>query len=267
MEIWNKEKKTIALKNFSTGVTPILVATNVAARGLDVRGVTHVINYDMAKTIDEYVHRIGRTGRAGHSGQAITFISEANYALIRSLSEVLVEANQQIPEWFTKFSDFDYKKKKGGQRGKFGGRDYRKPNYSAYNNNSYNNNQQQQQQPTSTGYSSYQQQPSSTAYSSYQQQPSSTGYSSYQQQPQSWYRQPPGLSYPAPPPSHPPIQPTASSYQASFVPLTSTSYPSQQPRPSYGYPLQQPTSTTSTTSTTTWKDEDKKRRNESSYLF
>eukprot|EP01046_Picozoa_sp_COSAG06_P081302 COSAG06_NODE_28475_length_573_cov_1.732068_1_plen_77_part_10 len=50
------------------GKTPILVATNVAARGLDISDVTHVINFDMPKDIDDYIHRIGRTGRAGNRG-------------------------------------------------------------------------------------------------------------------------------------------------------------------------------------------------------
>jgi ATP-dependent RNA helicase DDX3X len=54
-----------ALRSFKSGRTPVLVATDVAARGLDIPHVTHVINYDLPKDIDDYVHRIGRTGRAG----------------------------------------------------------------------------------------------------------------------------------------------------------------------------------------------------------
>ena len=54
-----------ALRSFKSGKTPVMVATDVAARGLDIPHVTHVINYDLPKDIDDYVHRIGRTGRAG----------------------------------------------------------------------------------------------------------------------------------------------------------------------------------------------------------
>ncbi|NVK75088.1 MAG: DEAD/DEAH box helicase, partial [Oceanospirillaceae bacterium] len=64
-----------ALKKFSNGGIQILVATDVAARGLDVSNVTHVINYQLPASIDSYIHRIGRTGRAGKSGKAYTFIN------------------------------------------------------------------------------------------------------------------------------------------------------------------------------------------------
>ncbi len=62
-----------ALAQFRRGVTPILVATDVASRGLDVQHVTHVINYDLPPDVDTYVHRIGRTGRAGKKGMATAF--------------------------------------------------------------------------------------------------------------------------------------------------------------------------------------------------
>ncbi len=61
---------------FKGGRVPILVATDVAARGLDISTVTHVINYDVPTSPDTYVHRIGRTGRIGRSGRAITFVEE-----------------------------------------------------------------------------------------------------------------------------------------------------------------------------------------------
>ena len=66
---------------FRNGVAPILIATDVAARGLDVRNVMHVINYDLPDDIDEYVHRIGRTGRVGNRGLATSFYNSTNDAI------------------------------------------------------------------------------------------------------------------------------------------------------------------------------------------
>ncbi len=64
-----------ALANFEAGVVDTLVATDVAARGIDVAGITHVINYDMPATREDYVHRVGRTARAGASGIGLTLVT------------------------------------------------------------------------------------------------------------------------------------------------------------------------------------------------
>lgn len=82
-----------ALADFKKGTAPVLVATSVAARGLDIAGVDHVVNYDLPKEIDEYVHRIGRTGRCGNLGRATSFYDSENNAdiargLVRCLAEV-----------------------------------------------------------------------------------------------------------------------------------------------------------------------------------
>jgi len=63
-----------ALSEFKNNMQNILIATDVAARGIDIYGVTHVINYDAPETYDDYIHRIGRTGRAGKCGVALTFV-------------------------------------------------------------------------------------------------------------------------------------------------------------------------------------------------
>lgn len=78
-----------ALSSFRAGRTPILVATDVAARGLDIPNVIHVINFDMPKDIDDYVHRIGRTGRAGNTGHATAFVNDRNYNICRDLMNTL----------------------------------------------------------------------------------------------------------------------------------------------------------------------------------
>jgi superfamily II DNA/RNA helicase len=71
----SQSQRQRALKKFKDGHVKILVATDVAARGIDVDGITHVINYDIPQTYDDYTHRIGRTGRAGTKGNAVTFVT------------------------------------------------------------------------------------------------------------------------------------------------------------------------------------------------
>ncbi|KAK5169581.1 ATP-dependent RNA helicase dbp2 [Saxophila tyrrhenica] len=84
------------LNEFKTGKSPIMVATDVASRGIDVKDITHVLNYDYPNNSEDYVHRIGRTGRAGRQGTAITLFTTDNSKQARDLVSVLKEANQQI---------------------------------------------------------------------------------------------------------------------------------------------------------------------------
>ncbi|KAE8440825.1 DEAD-box ATP-dependent RNA helicase [Mollisiaceae sp. DMI_Dod_QoI] len=86
-----------ALEMFRNGRCPILVATAVAARGLDIPNVTHVVNYDLPTDIDDYVHRIGRTGRAGNTGISTAFFNRGNRGVVRDLIDLLKEANQEVP--------------------------------------------------------------------------------------------------------------------------------------------------------------------------
>ncbi|KAI2660133.1 putative ATP-dependent RNA helicase DDX4 [Labeo rohita] len=89
-----------ALSDFRTGQCPVLVATSVAARGLDIEHVQHVVNFDLPSSIDEYVHRIGRTGRCGNIGRAVSFFNpESDTPLARSLVKVLSGAKQEVPKW------------------------------------------------------------------------------------------------------------------------------------------------------------------------
>ncbi|VDD90674.1 unnamed protein product [Enterobius vermicularis] len=147
---WEREKH---LETFRTGVAPILVATAVAARGLDIPNVKHVINYDLPSDIDEYVHRIGRTGRVGNvgepfnlveililflplpsvlprevSGLATSFFNDKNRNIARDLADLIVEANQELPEWLERLSTDAQRygtRPKGSRGGRFGGRDHR----------------------------------------------------------------------------------------------------------------------------------------------
>lgn len=97
----SQREREEALRRFRTGQTPILVATAVAARGLDIPHVRHVINFDLPSDVEEYVHRIGRTGRMGNLGVATSFFNDTNRGLARDLVELLVEAKQDVPNWLT----------------------------------------------------------------------------------------------------------------------------------------------------------------------
>jgi superfamily II DNA/RNA helicase len=77
----------------------VLTATDVAARGLDIKGVAAVINFDCPGNIDDYVHRIGRTGRAGQTGRAITFLNDKNRGIAAKLFGLLTRSEQEIPTW------------------------------------------------------------------------------------------------------------------------------------------------------------------------
>lgn len=87
-----------ALEGFRTGRYNVLVATDIAARGLDIEGVSHVINFDIPKTSDEYVHRIGRTGRASATGAAITFVCPDEFMALRTIERSLGR-NLPREEW------------------------------------------------------------------------------------------------------------------------------------------------------------------------
>ena len=83
------------LEAFKNGDIQFLVATNVAARGLDIQDVTHVLNYDMPDTPEEYVHRIGRTGRAGKAGTSISFVAEWDFEAFEAIKERVGDALQE----------------------------------------------------------------------------------------------------------------------------------------------------------------------------
>ena len=93
----NQENRQRALRDFRDSKFPILVATDVAGRGIDVPNVKHVLNYDMPNSIEKYTHRIGRTGRAGKSGMSTTFLTEDDEDVMYDLKQHLVFTKQNIP--------------------------------------------------------------------------------------------------------------------------------------------------------------------------
>lgn len=83
-----QQKRTSVINDFRKGIVEILVATDVAARGLDISGVTHVYNYDIPQDPESYVHRIGRTGRAGQDGMSITFVQPSEMAYLKTIENL-----------------------------------------------------------------------------------------------------------------------------------------------------------------------------------
>ncbi|XP_055748862.1 probable ATP-dependent RNA helicase DDX23 [Salvelinus fontinalis] len=87
-----QEQREFALSNLKAGAKDILVATDVAGRGIDIHDVSMVLNYDMAKNIEDYIHRIGRTGRAGKSGVALTFLTKEDSSVFYDLKQAFLES-------------------------------------------------------------------------------------------------------------------------------------------------------------------------------
>jgi len=99
----SQHRRQAALDSFRTGAIRILVATDIAARGIDVLRISHVINYDMPESTDAYTHRIGRTGRINKNGDALTFVTSADKAMVSSIEHIL---NNKIERRM--LENFDY---------------------------------------------------------------------------------------------------------------------------------------------------------------
>ncbi|KAL5503865.1 DBP2_2 [Sanghuangporus vaninii] len=106
------------LGEFKAGRSPILIATDVASRGLDVKDVGYVINYDFPNNCEDYIHRIGRTGRAGQTGTSYTFFTTENAKSARELLTILREAKADIPPQLEEMARVSGG---GGGRGRYGG--------------------------------------------------------------------------------------------------------------------------------------------------
>lgn len=133
------------LREFKDGNAPLLVATDVASRGLDIKDIKYVINYDFPKEIEDYVHRIGRTGRKTNegynAGTAISFFNESSAKLTNKLINILREANQEIPPELERMrvhssnSHGRYGGRGGGFRGGRGGRGGFRPSFARSGSN------------------------------------------------------------------------------------------------------------------------------------
>ncbi|KAL1957310.1 hypothetical protein VTO42DRAFT_6099 [Malbranchea cinnamomea] len=124
-----QQERDWVLNEFKTGKSPIMVATDVASRGIDVRDITHVLNYDYPNNSEDYVHRIGRTGRAGAKGTAITLFTTDNAKQARDLVAILTESKQQIDPRLAEMARYSG----GGGGGRWGGRGRGRGGYTSSN--------------------------------------------------------------------------------------------------------------------------------------
>lgn len=122
----SQNKRTDVLDGFYAGKLPILVATDVASRGLDIKEVSHVINYDIPKQPEDYVHRIGRTARAGATGIAYSILSPPDFDNFRRVEAICPTPIKRVDNVQFRKVPFDSGKGQrrgfGGERGSFGGR-------------------------------------------------------------------------------------------------------------------------------------------------
>lgn len=116
-----------ALRDIKEGLVRILVATDVASRGIDIEDITHVINYDFPRNIEEYVHRVGRTGRAGRSGVSLSFFTRSDWGSAAELIDIMEEAGQEVPSEIRNMAERfkDMKQRRDQERDSFrGGRSF-----------------------------------------------------------------------------------------------------------------------------------------------
>lgn len=120
----SQDERDWTLREFKSMQSTLLVATDVAARGLDVDDIRIVVNFDFPKEMESYIHRVGRTGRAGRKGLAVSFfVSEKNSRLARELVEILNRTEQNIPSELQSMATFAPRGGRGGG-GRGGGRRY-----------------------------------------------------------------------------------------------------------------------------------------------
>ena len=103
------------IDDFKAGVIPIMIATSVAARGLDVKQLKLVVNYDAPNHLEDYVHRAGRTGRAGNTGTAVTFVTPDQERYSLDIAKALRQSGQEVPEELQKLVDLFIEKVKAGK--------------------------------------------------------------------------------------------------------------------------------------------------------
>jgi len=112
----SQQERDWVLNEFRSGRSPIMIATDVAARGLDIKDIKVVINYDFPSCCEDYVHRIGRTGRAGAKGLSYSFFTPNNFKLAKDLIKLLAEAKQEISSQLYQYAEMASRKSPGANR-------------------------------------------------------------------------------------------------------------------------------------------------------
>lgn len=121
-----QEQREEALREFRSGAQTVLIATAVAARGLDIADVKQVINFDLPDEIEEYIHRIGRTGRIGNKGRATSFFcQDKDENIARALVKTLSDSEQVVPSWLEEIADTALGTGYGPKGGRFASKDTR----------------------------------------------------------------------------------------------------------------------------------------------
>jgi ATP-dependent RNA helicase DDX5/DBP2 len=124
------------LAEFKSGKSPLMIATDVASRGLDVKDIRTVINYDFPPQLEDYIHRVGRTGRAGEKGIAFTFFTENESKMANKLIEILRKTNQHVPPKLEEFAKtVGYSSDKSNKFSRFSRGGFSRNNF---NRNTYN---------------------------------------------------------------------------------------------------------------------------------
>jgi len=108
-----KKERDDAVSRMRLGESWVLISTEVMARGMDFKGVREVINYDFPRSVQSYVHRIGRTGRAGREGKAVTYFTDEDAPYLKSIANVLSQSGSPVPEWILKLPKPSKLKRKG----------------------------------------------------------------------------------------------------------------------------------------------------------
>jgi len=106
------QQRDTIIKNFRSGKIWVLIATDVMSRGMDFPAVSTVVNYDLPQTTEDYIHRIGRTGRGNRKGASLTFYTEVDVPMLKSIANVMKNSGSEVPAWVLDLDKMDKETRK-----------------------------------------------------------------------------------------------------------------------------------------------------------